>query len=64
MSIDIKLSEAQISKMIQSAGFFCNMLGILGKKVIANLEFSLSGNNLPGLISNLTSNAINKFGKK
>ena len=64
MSTDIKLSEVQISKMIRSAGFFCNMLGILGIKVIANLEIPSSGNNLPGLISNLTSNAINKFWKK
>ena len=40
------------------------MLGILGIKVIANLEIPSSGNNLPGLISNLTSNAINKFWKK
>ena len=28
---DIKLSKAQLSKMIQSAGFLCNMLGNLDK---------------------------------
>ena len=32
MSTDIKLSEAQISKMIQSGEFLCSMLSNLGKK--------------------------------
>ena len=32
MSTDIKLSEAQISKMIQSGEFLRSMLGNLGKK--------------------------------
>ena len=30
MSMDIKLGKAQLSKMIQSGGFLCNMLVILG----------------------------------
>ena len=38
MSTDIKLSKAQISKIIQSGGFFASWLGNLGKKVIRNLE--------------------------
>ena len=37
MTTDIKLSKAQISKMIQSVGFLRNMLGNLRKKVIADL---------------------------
>ena len=32
ISTDIKLSKAQISKIIQSSGFFCSWLGNLGKK--------------------------------
>ena len=32
MSTDIKLSKAQISKIIQSVGFFAYWLGNLGKK--------------------------------
>ena len=39
MSTDIKLSKAQISKMIQSGGFFRNMSRNLGKKVITDLAF-------------------------
>ena len=61
MSTDIKLSKAQISKMIQSGRFLCSILGNLRKKAIANLAISLARNNLPWLVSNLDSNAINKF---
>ena len=32
MWTDIKLSKAQLSKMIRSGGFLCNMLGNLDKK--------------------------------
>ena len=64
MSTDIKLSKAQISKIIQSGGFCGSWLGNLGKKVIANLEIPLARDNLPGLVSNLASNAINKFERK
>ena len=32
ISTDIKLSKAQISKIIQSSGSFCSWLGNLGKK--------------------------------
>ena len=39
--------------MIQSSGFLRNMLGNFGKKVITDLAISL-----PGLASNLASNAI------
>ena len=68
MSADIKLSKAQISKMIPSGGFLRNMLGNLGKKG-NNRSFSLDKDsldrdNLPGLVSNLDSNAVNKFQRK
>ena len=64
MSTDIKLSKAKISKMIQSGGFLHNILGNLGKKVITDLAILLARDNLAGLVSNLASNAINKFEKK
>ena len=40
------------------------MLGNLGKKVITHPVIPLARDNLPGLVSNLASNAINKFEKK
>ena len=64
MSRDIKLSKAQISKIIQSGGSFNSLLGNLGTKVITDLAIPLARNNLPGLVSNLASNAINKFERK
>ena len=64
MSTDIKLSKAQVSKMIQCGGFLCNILGNLGKKVILDLAIPLARHNLPGLGSNVASNAINKFERK
>ena len=39
MPADIELSKAQLPKMIQSGGLLQNMLGNLGKKVIADLPF-------------------------
>ena len=64
MSTDIKLSEAQISKLIQSGGFFGSWLGNVGKISLTNIAIPLGRDNLPGLVSNLTSNAINKFARK
>ena len=64
MSTDIKLSRTQISKMIQSGGLLHNILGNLGKKVITNLAIPLARKDLPGLVSNLVSNAINRSEKK
>ena len=60
MSTNIKLSKTQMSKIIQSGGFLCNMLGNLGKKVMTNFAIPLTRDNLPGLVSNLASDAINK----
>ena len=64
MSTDIKLSIAHISKIIQSGGSFGSWLGNLGKKALTNIAIPLARDNLPGLVSNLTSNAINKFERK
>ena len=61
MSTDIKLSKAQISKIIQSGGSFGSWLGNLSKKALTNVSIPLARNNLPGLVSNLTLNTINKF---
>ena len=36
----------------------------LGKKALANIAILLARDNLPGLVSNLNSNAINKFERK
>ena len=42
MSTDIKLSEAQLRKMIQSGGFLRNMLDNLGKKCNNRPSYSFS----------------------
>ena len=57
MSTDIKLSKAQISKIIQSGGSFRSWLANLGKKSLINVAILLPKDNL-------TSNAINKFERK
>ena len=61
MSTNIKLSKAQIFRIIQSCG---SWVGNLGKKALTNIAMSLARDNLPGLVSNLTSSAINKFDRK
>ena len=64
MSTDIKFSKTQISKIIQSGGSFGSWLDNTGKKALTNFAIPLARYNLPGLASNLTSNAINKFESK
>ena len=64
MSTDTKLSKTQISKIIQLGGSFDSWLGNLGKKGLADIAISLARDNLTGLISNLTLNAINNFERK
>ena len=64
MSTDIKLSKAQISKIIQSGGSIGYWLGNLEKKALTNIVIPLARDSLPELVSNLTSNAINKFERK
>ena len=51
MSLDIKLSKAQLPKMSQSGRFFCNVLGKKKKKVITDLGIPLARDNLPGLVT-------------
>ena len=58
MSTYIKLSKAQISKKIQTGGSFDVYLGTLGKKVLRNVAIPFDIDNLPGLVSNITSDAI------
>ena len=58
MSLDMKLSKAQISEIIHSC------LGKLGKKVLTNIAIPFARDDLPGLVRNLTSNTINKFERK
>ena len=64
MPTDVKLSKAQISKILQSGGSFGSWLGNLGKKALTNITIPLARDNLLGLVSNLTSNAVNKFKRK
>ena len=61
MSIDIKLSKAQMPKLIQSGGSFGSCSGNLGKKAPTNIDITLARDNLTGLVNNLTSSAINKL---
>ena len=63
ISIDAKLSKAQIFKIIQSCGSFGSWFGNLGKKALTNIAVPLARDNLPGLVSNLTL-IINKCEKK
>ena len=64
MSTDIKRSKAQISKIIQSSGSSDPWLASSGKKVLKSVAIILDRDDLPGLGSNLTSIAINKFERK
>ena len=64
MSTDKKLNKAQISKIIQSSESFGSWLANLGKKALTYVTISLARDNLPGLVSNLISNSINKFERK
>ena len=56
MLTDIKLSKVQIAKAIQSCGSFGSWLGNSGKKALTNIAVPLARYNLPGLVSNKTSN--------
>ena len=64
MSTDVKLSKVKISKIVQSGGSFGSWLRNLGKKALPKISVPLARDNLPGLVSNLTSNGINKFERK
>ena len=64
MSTDIKLSKVKISKITQSGAFCGSWFGNLGKKALTNIVIPSGRHNLPGLVRNSTSNAINKFERK
>ena len=64
MPTDIKLSKAQVSKIIQSGESFSSWLDNLGKKAPANFAIPWARENLRGLVSNLTANAIKSLEKK
>ena len=53
-----------MSKIIQSGEYFDSWISTLGKKALKKIDIPLARNNLPGLVRNLTSNAINKFERK
>ena len=61
MSTYIKLSKAQVSKITHSGESFDSWLGNLGKEALTYFAIPLARDNLPGLVSNIDSNAINKF---
>ena len=57
ISTDIKLSKAQISKIIQFCGSFGSCLGNLGKRVIFNYGVPFARDKFSQLVSNIASNA-------
>ena len=68
MSTDIKLSKAQLSKIIELEGFLGktlgNMIGSLGKKALLDLAVPLTKNVLPKLATKTTSSVLDKFERK
>ena len=64
MSTDAKLSKVHMSTTIQSGGSFGLWLANLGKKALTNVSIPLASDNLPGLVSNLTSSAIKHLTEK
>ena len=68
MSINIKLSKAQLAKIIHSGGFLGkilgNMVGNLGQQVIIDLIVPLAQYILPKLVTKATSSIVGKFEKK
>ena len=67
MSKDIKLSKAQLSKLIQSGRFLRktlgNVIGNLGKKALIELAVPLAKNGLSKLVTKATS-VLDKFERK
>ena len=53
-----------MSKIIQPQGSFGSWLANLGRKALTNIAISSARDNLLRLVSNLVSNAINKFKRK
>ena len=61
---NIKLSRAQILKIIQSDGSFGSWLANLDKKAVINFTILSGRDYLPRLVSNLISNTANILGRK
>ena len=61
MSTDIKFSNDQMSKTIQSGESFGSWLVKLEKQALINVAIYLTRYNLPGLVSNLDSNTLKIF---
>ena len=53
-----------MSKISQSGASFGSWLANLGKKALTNDTIPLARDNLPGLVSNLPSNAMNELERK
>ena len=68
MSTDIKLSKAQLCKIIHSGGFLCktlgNIIGYLGKKALLNLAGPLAKDVLSKLATKSTSSVLDKVERK
>ena len=64
MSTDIRLSQAQISKIIQSGGFLGKTLGKLSKKVLLDFAVPKAKDVLPKLATKATSSVLDKFEKE
>ena len=68
MSTDVKLSKAQLIKIIQSDRFlrkaFGNVISNLGKKALLDLVFPLAKDVLPKFASKATSSVLVKFDRK
>ena len=60
-STEIKHNKAQISKINKSRRSFDCWLANLGKKVLTSVAIPSVRDNLPRVVRNLTSNAINNF---
>ena len=61
---DLKLSKAQLSRIIQSGGLLGSMICKLGKEALAKLAVPLAKYFLPQLSTNVTPPVIDKFEKK
>ena len=67
-SMDIKLSKAQFSKIIQLGGFLLRTLGHaignVGKKALLDLAVALAKDILPNVATKATSSVLDKFKEK
>ena len=64
VSIDIKPSNTQLTKIFQSSGFLCNMIGYLGKKALMNPAVPLTKDVLPKLATKVTWSILDQFERK